>query len=107
MGTEYFEVKSLDYECISLLDMWVTGGGNNDAQWSNPDYDALIKKIKSSSDQKERMALMHQAEDLILKDWMLCPIYYYVDIYLQSTKLEGAWSSPLGFKYFMYAKIVA
>jgi len=92
---------------ISFLDMWVTGGGNNDAQWSNPDYDALIKKIKSSSDQTERMALMHQAEDLIFADWMLCPIYYYVDIYLQSTKLEGTWSSPLGYKYFMYAKIVA
>ena len=93
MGTEYFEVKSLDYECISLLDMWVTGGGSNHAQWSNPDYDALIKKIKSSSDQTERMALMHQAEDLIFADWMLCPLYYYVDIYLQSTKLEGTWAS--------------
>lgn len=28
-------------------------------------------------------------------------------LYLQSTKLEGTWSSPLGYKYFMYAKIAA
>lgn len=90
---------------ITFLDMWVTGGGNNDAQWSNAEYDALIKQIKSSSDQTERMALMHQAEDLIFSDWMLCPIYYYVDIYLQSTTLSGTWSSPLGYKYFMFAKI--
>jgi ABC-type oligopeptide transport system, periplasmic component len=88
---------------ITMLDMWVTGGGNNDAQWSNADYDTLITKIKSTSDQTERFKMMHQAEDLIFQDWMLCPIYYYVDIYLQSTSLEGVWASPLGYKYFMYA----
>jgi len=92
---------------ISFLDMWITGGGNNDAQWSNPDYDALIAQVKSSSDPVERMKLMHQAEDLIFSDSLLCPIFYYVDIYLQSPKLEGAWSSPLGYKYFMYSKLTA
>jgi len=90
---------------ITFLDMWITGGGNNDAQWSNADYDALISQIKSSSDQTERFKLMHEAEDILFKEWVLCPIYYYVDIYLQSTNLTGVWSSPLGYKYFMYAKI--
>jgi len=90
---------------ISFLDMWITGSGNNDAQWSNPEYDELIKKIKTSSDQKERYELMHKAEDLIFQDWMLCPIYYYVDIYLKSPRLEGFYSSPLGYKYFMYTTI--
>jgi oligopeptide transport system substrate-binding protein len=88
---------------ITMLDMWVTGGGNNDAQWSNADYDKLIGEIKSTSDQTVRFEKMHKAEDLIFQDWMLCPIYYYVDIYLQSTSLQGVWSSPLGYKYFMYA----
>ena len=92
---------------ISFLDMWITGGGNNDAQWSNAEYDSLISQIKSSSDQAERMKLMHQAEDILFKEWVLCPIYYYVDIFLQDTNLEGAWSSPLGYKYFMYATLKA
>lgn len=90
---------------ITFLDMWITGSGNNDAQWSNAKYDDLISQVKASSDPAERMKLMHQAEDLIFDDWMLCPIYYYVDIYLQNPKVEGVWSSPLGYKYFMYAKI--
>lgn len=30
----------------SFLDMWYTGGGNNDAQYSNPEYDALIDAAK-------------------------------------------------------------
>jgi oligopeptide transport system substrate-binding protein len=90
---------------ISMLDMWVTGGGNNDAQWSNAQYDALIKQVKTSSDKETRFSLMHEAEDIIFAESMLAPIYYYVDIYLLSQKVEGFYASPLGYKYFMYATI--
>jgi oligopeptide transport system substrate-binding protein len=90
---------------ISMLDMWISGGGNNDAQWSNAEFDALIAKIKSTQDNAERYKLMHQAEDIIFQDWMLCPIYYYVDIYLQSEKMDGFYASPLGFKYFKFATV--
>ncbi len=90
---------------ISMLDMWITGGGNNDAQWSNAKYDSLIAQIKSSKDPAERYKLMHEAEDIIFAEKMLCPIYYYVDIFLLSEKLDGFYSSPLGYKYFMYATV--
>ncbi|MGE4272699.1 MAG: ABC transporter substrate-binding protein [Desulfitobacterium sp.] len=88
---------------ISMLDMWVTDGGNNDAQWSNAKYDALIKEVKTTSDPAKRFELMHQAEDIIFEENMLNPIYYYVDLFLLNQKVEGFYSSPLGFKYFMYA----
>ena len=90
---------------ISFLDMWITGGGNNDAQWSNSDFDALISQVKASSDQAERMQLMHQAEDIIFDEWMLCPIYYYVDLYMTSEKVDGVFSSPLGYKFFKFATL--
>ena len=90
---------------ISFLDMWTTDSGNNDAQWSNKDYDELIAKIKSSSDREERMKLMHEAEDILFEEYVLAPVYYYVDIYLKSPKLEGFYASPLGYKYFMYSKV--
>lgn len=90
---------------ISFLDMWVTGGGNNDANYSNPEYDALIAQVKASSDRAERMKLMHQAEDLLMADMPVGPIYYYTDLYLKSPKLEGFYSSPLGYKYFMYTSV--
>lgn len=90
---------------ISMLDMWITGSGNNDAQWSNTKYDELIAKVKSSTNKEERFKLMHEAEDIIFDESMLCPIYYYVDIYLLNQKVHGFWSSPLGYKYFMYATV--
>ena len=88
---------------IGMLDMFVTGGGNNDGDWKNAQFDQLIQEIKGSSDPAVRFAKMHEAEDLLMGDWALSPIYYYVDIYMMNEKLEGAWSSPLGYKYFMYA----
>ena len=90
---------------VSFLDMWITGGGNNDAQWSNTDYDALISQVKASSDQAERMQLMHEAEDIIFDEWMLCPIFYYVDLYMVSDSVDGVYSSPLGYKFFKYASV--
>ena len=90
---------------VSFLDMWVTGGGNNDAQWSNAEYDQLISDIKTSADQAVRMEKMHEAEDLIFDEWMLCPIYYYTDIYMVKENVTGFYASKLGFKYFMYADV--
>lgn len=90
---------------ISFIDMWITGGGNNNAQWSNKDYDKLVSEIKSTTDAKERYAKMHEAEDMLAKDMPIIPIYYYTDLYLISDKLEGMYTSPLGYKYFMYSKV--
>lgn len=90
---------------ISFLDMWITGGGNNDAQWSNEEYDALIKDIKSSANQADRIEKMHRAEDIIFDEWMLCPLYYYTDIYMLKENVTGFYASKLGFKYFMYATV--
>ncbi|MCC3862902.1 peptide ABC transporter substrate-binding protein [Terrisporobacter petrolearius] len=90
---------------VSFIDMWVTDGGNNNAQWSNKEYDKLVSEIKSTTDAKERYAKMHEAEDILAKDMPIVPIYFYTDLYLISDKLEGMYTSPLGYKYFMYCTV--
>lgn len=90
---------------ISFIDMWVTGGGNNNAHWSNAEYDKLVQEIKSTTDSAKRYELMHKAEDILAKDSPVIPLYYYTDLYLISDKLEGMYTSPLGYKYFMYCTI--
>ncbi len=106
---------------ISFLDMWTTVSGNNDCQFGKGEhkdyigygdgktwadtYDAIIATIKTTSDAKERFALMHQAEDILMETGAICPIYYYTDIYMCSPKLKGFFSSPLGIKYFMYTSV--
>ncbi len=90
---------------ISFLDMFLSTSGNNDAQYENPEYDNLIKQIKTTEDRETRYKLMHDAEDILMNEAVVAPIYFYVDIYLKSQKLEGFYASPLGYKYFMHAKV--
>lgn len=87
---------------ISFIDMWVTGGGNNDAQYSNPDYDALVSTAKTSSDMAVRMQAMHDAEDILLGESVVAPIYFYTQPYMIADDLEGMYYSPLGYFFFSY-----
>lgn len=86
---------------MSFLDMWLTGGGNNDAQYANPDYDALIQKAKATSDPAERMQAMHDAEDIIIgQDYALCPLYFYTQKYMLDENIKGMYYTPLGYFFF-------
>ncbi len=115
---------------ISFLDMWTTSSGNNDVQFGKGDnkdvkaysldltglgyeekvengtwaetYDVLIAKIKTCTDIEKRYKMMHMAEDMIMATGCICPIYYYTDQYMLSKDVQGFFSSPLGYKYFMY-----
>ncbi|SBW11570.1 conserved exported hypothetical protein [uncultured Eubacteriales bacterium] len=89
---------------ISFLDMWVTGGGNNDAQYSNPDFDAAIAEAKSTADPAKRMEALHRAEDLIMgQDWALGPIYFYTQKCMIDPTIDGVFYTPLGYYIFGYA----
>ena len=105
---------------ISFLDMWISDSGNNDCQFGKgahadfagyngktwaESYDAIIAQVKTSSDANKRFELMHDAEDILMESGAICPIYYYTDIYMCSNSIEGFFSNPLGFKYFMYASV--
>ncbi|MEG1548391.1 MAG: peptide ABC transporter substrate-binding protein [Clostridia bacterium] len=88
---------------MCFIDMWVTKGGNNDAQYANPKFDELIKAAKLSSDPAERMSLMHQAEDILIgQDKVLGPIYFYTDKNMNQG-FENLWFTSLGYYFFMYA----
>ena len=110
---------------ISFLDMWITDSGNNDSQFGRGDhatykgysyngqdnltwaesYDKIIAEVKASNDANKRFELMHRAEDILMTTGAICPIYYYTDIYMCSESIDGFFSSPLGFKYFMFASV--
>ena len=118
---------------ICFLDMWITESGNNDVQfgkgthaalkmynldltefgydikvengtWAET-YDVLIKEIKACTDTATRYALMHVAEDMLMDTGCLTPIYYYTDLYMVSSKVEGFYSIPLGYKFFQGATV--
>ena len=65
----------------TFLDMFVTGGGNNNTGWSNPHYDELIAAAGRENDQEKRFAIFREAEKLLVtEESPICPLYYYVGI---------------------------
>lgn len=115
----------------SYLTMWTTQSGNNDSQFGrgahkdlaiysadlNADgaigagesnltwaqsYDVLCDKAAKESNPTTRFKYLHAAEDLLMSTGGICPIYYYTDIYMIKQNVKGFFSSPLGYKFFMY-----
>lgn len=86
---------------MSFIDMWLTGGGNNDAQYKNEEFDKYVKAAKATSDPDERMENMHKAEDILIgEDNVVAPLYFYNNSYMIKPNIKGLYYTPLG--YFFY-----
>jgi len=91
---------------IGFLDMFVTGSGNNNPQYSNREFDETIARVKSTSVQADRMKFMHDAEDILLgRDMALAPIYFYTQPYTLNSRVKNAYYTPLGYYFFGAARI--
>ncbi|MBQ2050293.1 MAG: hypothetical protein II493_07840, partial [Spirochaetales bacterium] len=66
-------------------------------------YDALIAAIKAETDTAKRTEMMHEAEDILMSNWCVIPIYYYNDLYMQKSYVSGVYSNPFATKFFQYA----
>ncbi len=73
----------------TFLDMFVTGGGNNHTGWSNPEYDSLIASASRATDSSERLAFFQKAEQILLGELPIIPIYFYVRSLLIESSVRG------------------
>ncbi len=73
----------------SFLDMWLTGGGNNETGWSNAEYDRLIAEAGRTTDPAARLGVFGKAESILLDEMPILPIYFYTSKYLLSPSVKG------------------
>ena len=66
------------------------------------EYNALIAEIKSTTDFADRVTLMHEAEDILMDTGAILPIYYYNDLFMMTSSMEGFYANAFGTKFFMY-----
>lgn len=109
---------------ITMLDLWTSYSGNNDAQWRwnrqpalaphdqtlNPEnkiFDELIAKSMLVSGPK-RDALLREADRFLIEEHMIVmPLYYYSYNYLiDSAKLRGIQRTTMGHWIFKRAEVI-
>lgn len=65
----------------TFMDMWVTGGGNNDTGWSHPEYDRLLAASQQTGNDAERFEIYQRMEELLVRELPIIPIYFYTRPY--------------------------
>lgn len=81
---------------MTFLDMWTTGNGQNNAGYSNKEYDKLIAQAKVELDDAKRTELLHKAEDILMDESPIIPLYYYTNVLCIDKNVKGTYKSPLG-----------
>ncbi len=77
----------------TFLDMFVTGGEQNNTGWGDPQYDRLIDEARRELDPKLRFLLLEKAERILMGQLPIIPIYYYVSKNLVKPHVRGFYNN--------------
>ncbi|WP_411168005.1 peptide ABC transporter substrate-binding protein [Clostridium sp. MB05] len=90
---------------MTFLDLFETGGGNNDAGFSNAEYDKLLADARKETDSTKRWEIMRKAEDILMDEAPMIPLYYYTKVKGAKPEVKGVRVSTLGHVFFNNAYI--
>lgn len=79
----------------TFLDLFVTDGENNQTGWGNPRYDELIAEAARETDAAARLALLAEAERILLDEVPIIPLYHYMSKNLVHPNLRGFYPNTL------------
>ena len=81
----------------TFLDMFLSGGEQNNTGFANPKYDGLIRAAKLEKDPVKRLQILREAEQLLMDELPILPIYYYVSKNMVKPHVRGLYNNLLDF----------
>ena len=85
-----------DYnDASNFLDIFRAHSSNNDAGYHSSDFDALMDQAERTADANVREATLEQSEQLMLSDYPIVPLYFYVSKRLVKPYVHGVQPNPL------------
>jgi oligopeptide transport system substrate-binding protein len=74
----------------NFLDMYLSGGGNNNTGFADERYDDMIQgQAPQAKTKEERFAIFHKAETLLMEQMPIIPIYTYTSKHLIHHSVKG------------------
>jgi len=77
----------------TFLDMWMTGNPQNNTNWSNAEYDELVRGAASETDPAARLQRLRKAEQIWVDEVPAVPIYFYSSVNLVKPNVLGFFPS--------------
>ncbi|MEK5146328.1 peptide ABC transporter substrate-binding protein [Psychrobacillus sp. FSL K6-4615] len=86
----------------TFMNLWLTGGGNNQMSYANPEYDKLVNSAVNelALDPEARWQALADAEKLLIdEDFGIGPMYQRGLMFLQKPYVKGIVAHPFGGDY--------
>jgi oligopeptide transport system substrate-binding protein len=83
---------------INFLNLWTCKSGNNNTNYCNPKYDALVKKAESTKDNAARYKIYAQLENMLTGpngDFPIIPIYWYTYVTQEAPSVKDSFNINL------------
>ena len=88
---------------VNFLESFITDSYMNRTGFSSAEYDELIQKGKSATNEEERWQALYDAEKLLAVEMIAIPIRYYNTVVLEADGVEGILRHPVGYFDLKYA----
>jgi ABC-type oligopeptide transport system substrate-binding subunit len=85
-------------DAFNFLELWTCDSGNNNSNFCNEDYDALVAEARNTPDDAERFDLYAQMEQILFGpdgDVPIIPIYFYTNVSLQNESIKDTFNQDL------------
>jgi oligopeptide transport system substrate-binding protein len=108
--TSRWEVARLgwtaDYnDAANFLDTLRSHSANNDARYNRKEFDDLLDRAAFTAEASDRRHLLQQAENLMLSDYPILPIYFFSSKRLIKPYVKGFKANPLNRLYSKHLMI--
>lgn len=84
---------------LTMLDLLLADSSQNYGKWNNPEFDKSIDATRASTG-KERFQHFYDAQETLMNDLPVMPIYYYTDLVMVAEKVQGWMKTTMGQFYF-------
>jgi len=97
-----------DYnDASTFLDTMVLGSPQNFGRWSDREYAGLLESAAVEGNPVRRRDTLQQAESLMLNDYPLLPVYFYVTRRLVQPRIAAPAINPMNRTYSRYFRPAA
>ena len=104
--------ESMEFDCVraawfgdyndayTFLSLGESDNGNNHTGWKHTEYDALLKQSTTTTDLEKRKEIFQQAEEILIDEMPVIPIYFYVSSKLIDESVQGWHPNILGYQLY-------